>query len=123
MKNQRPVYLNLFKIKLPMPGLVSILHRVSGILIFLALPFLLWTLGKSLSSETEFQNIKENSHPMFWFFIWVSLSAVLFHLIAGIRHMVMDLGWGESKLVGNLTAVLVLIISAISIIWAGVWLW
>ena len=122
VKNQRPVFLNLFQIKFPPPAIVSILHRISGVLIFLALPLFLWMLSKTLSSESEFQSLTQNSHPLWWFSLWVGLSAVLFHLVAGIRHLLMDIGWGESLKAGRISAYLVLIIGALCVILAGIWL-
>lgn len=124
MKEQRPVFLDLTKIKFPPPAIVSILHRVSGVLIFLLTPLLLWLLGTSLVSEAQFHHLEEVLvHPWLRFFLWVVISATIFHLIAGIRHLIMDIGYGESLTAGRVTAYIVLILSAVLIILAGIWLW
>lgn len=120
-KNQRPVFLNLFQIKFPPPAIVSILHRVSGVIIFLALPLFLCLLASTLASESGFTDFMQGHHPILRFFLWVSLSAVLFHIVAGIRHLLMDIGWGESLKAGRMSAYLVLIIGAACVILAGVW--
>lgn len=125
MKQQRPVYLNLLKIRLPLPGLVSILHRASGIFLFLFLPFLLWLLAQSLSLETNFNQLQATvaKECVLRFFIWLVLSMLVYHLIAGIRHMIMDVGFGDSLKGGRIGAVMVLVLSAIGILLLGVWLW
>lgn len=125
MKDQRPIYLNLIKIRLPCPALVSILHRASGVLVFLLLPFLLWILQSSLASETQFNDFHQVFEQCGWlrFGLWVVLSAGLYHLVAGIRHMIMDMGKAESLQAGRISSFLVLGISAILIILVGIWLW
>lgn len=124
MLNQRPKNLNLFTIHFPVPAIVSILHRISGIILFLLIPFLLWGLSLSLSSEQEFDNLHEFlSTPLIKFVIWCSLAAFIYHFIAGTRHLLMDIHIGEELKSGRLTAVLTLIISLILIVLVGIWLW
>ena len=121
---QRPVYLNLLQIRQPLPAIVSVLHRISGVILFLLLPFLLWLLAKSLTSEAAFDALKQPlAHPVLRFFIWVVLSALIYHLVAGIRHLLMDMGIGETLKGGRIGAYLVLVISIIFIIFAGISLW
>ncbi|HVV68623.1 MAG TPA: succinate dehydrogenase, cytochrome b556 subunit [Gammaproteobacteria bacterium] len=120
----RPVYLNLLQIRQPLPAIVSVLHRVSGVILFLLLPLLLWLLAKSLASEASFNALKQPfTHPVLRFFIWVTLSALIYHLVAGIRHLLMDMGVGESLKGGRAGAYLVLVISIVLIIFAGICLW
>ncbi len=123
MKPTRPVYLNLLQIRLPIPALVSILHRASGVILFLLLPFLLSLLSCSLRSEDNFNDLQQSLGLITRFFIWVTLSSLLYHLIAGIRHLIMDAGVGESLQTGRLTAKIVLALSIIGAILLGVWLW
>lgn len=123
MRDQRPINLNLTTIRFPLPAIVSILHRISGVFLFLALPFLLCILSHSLTSATSFsQEQTWLSQPLPRFFLWLVLSAVIYHVIAGIRHLVMDFGFAESLQAGRCTAKAVIVISAILIILAGVWL-
>ena len=124
MKEKRPVFLDLTKIRFPPPAIVSILHRASGVIVFLLIPLLLWLLGASLASEAQFQQLQTTlEQPGLRFFVWVVVSGLLFHLIAGIRHLIMDMGLGESLPVGRATAYVVIFLAAILIILTGIWLW
>lgn len=124
MNKQRPVNLNLWTIKFPIPAIISILHRASGALLFFFLPFLLWMLQASLVSPDKFSQLQNTfSNPIFKIVIWLVLAALFFHLVAGIRHLLMDLGIGESLKAGRFSAKLVLIIAVILMIIAGGVLW
>lgn len=117
----RPVFLNLMQIKFPMPAIVSILHRISGVALFLLLPLLLWMLSRSLASPDTFEALKVNA-PL-KFFSWVTLSALYYHVVAGVRHIIMDCGIGESLKGGRGGAIIVMALSALGIIFLGIWLW
>jgi succinate dehydrogenase / fumarate reductase, cytochrome b subunit len=124
VKRERPVNLDLFKFKFPVMAIVSVLHRISGVVIFLFIPFMLYILHQSLISQTSFEAIQNClQHPVAKIFVGLMLAAVLFHLIAGIRHLMMDLGFAEGRQAGRFTAWLVISIAAIVIILMGVWLW
>ncbi len=124
MKNQRPKNLNLLTIRQPIPAVVSILHRISGVILFLVIPVLLWGLSLSLSSEQSFHDLQLTmSSPWIKFFLWCFLAAFLYHLVAGIRHLFMDAGCGEELKSGRLTATLTIVITLILIALAGIWLW
>ena len=95
---KRPVNLDIGSIKLPITAYVSILHRVSGVITFFALAVLLWLLDQSLASQQSFDSVRAIlSHPLAQFIVWGSLVALLYHAIAGIRHLLMDLGVGEDS--------------------------
>jgi succinate dehydrogenase / fumarate reductase cytochrome b subunit len=123
--HKRPVYLNLMQIRMPIPAIVSILHRASGLILFLLLPLLLWLLSSSLYSTNSFDALQETlaSHLLLRFFIWVVLSSLIYHLIAGIRHLIMDMGIGESLKAARFSAVVVMVISAVCVLFLGIWLW
>lgn len=124
MKHQRPVNLNLFTIRFPIPAIVSILHRISGILLFLLIPIILWGLSLSLSSPDDFDSLHQFlTAPLMKFSIWAGLSALIYHLVAGIRHLLMDLEIGVELKGGRLSAILTFLISIIFIVMAGIWLW
>jgi succinate dehydrogenase / fumarate reductase, cytochrome b subunit len=124
VKVERPIFLNLWRIRFPATAIVSILHRVSGVIIFLGLPFLLYLLSKSLISQERFDQLSTSlTAPGMKFVIWIILSAVVGHFFAGIRHLLMDIGMAESLKAGRVTAWLVLIISFLIIIILGLWLW
>jgi succinate dehydrogenase / fumarate reductase cytochrome b subunit len=91
----RPVYLNLFRIHLPLPGWVSILHRVSGALLFAALPLGVWGLSVSLADETGFQRIANwMMHPLARLVLLGLVWAFAQHFFAGLRHLALDAHWG-----------------------------
>jgi succinate dehydrogenase / fumarate reductase cytochrome b subunit len=124
VKNHRPKNLNLLTISMPIPAIVSILHRISGIILFLAIPLLLWGLRLSLQSEQDFISVHQFlTTPIMKFIIWGCLSAFFYHFVAGIRHLLMDIHIGEELKSGRLTAYLTLGISGILIILTGIWLW
>ncbi|MGV6807803.1 MAG: succinate dehydrogenase, cytochrome b556 subunit [bacterium] len=124
MNKQRPVNLDIGTIKLPITSYASILHRVSGVILFFATAFFIWLLDVSLASEEGFNSIKDGMDSFLCkLILWVALSGLLYHLVAGIRHIIMDCGIGESLEGGRLGARLVLIISAVLIAIAGVWIW
>lgn len=121
---ERPIYLNLFKIYFPMSAVVSFLHRLSGVFLVLFIPLLLWMLQESLASEERFETLKITLNSVFArIIIWGMLLGMGYHLIAGIRHLLMDLHIGESKSGSNLGAWLVLWAFAISVIAGGYWIW
>jgi succinate dehydrogenase / fumarate reductase cytochrome b subunit len=93
----RPVYLNLARIRLPLPGLVSILHRISGAALFLfAIPLVLFAVQTSLESVDGFTNLKSTfAHPLCKFFLVGLLWAYLHHFFAGIRYLLLDLHVGD----------------------------
>lgn len=98
--------------RLPLAGIVSILHRISGILIFLLLPFILFLLDKSLTSEISFEYFKGFTSHWFVKLLILALSwAYLHHFCAGVRHLFMDLHMGLSKDSGRKSAVGVFAVS------------
>ena len=108
--------------RLPPAGIVSILHRVSGVLMFLLMPFIIWMFDTSLSSDYSFARFKAafNSGLGFvpgWFFKLVALAliwAYLHHFIAGLRHLWMDVSHSAvNKEFGNSSAIFTLAASII----------
>ena len=124
MKDNRPKNLDLYTVRFPLPAITSILHRISGVFIFAGVFVLLWLLSESLSSEAGFTNVQQwlTATPV-KLVIWAILAGLLYHLIAGIKHLVMDLGIGETLDGAKTGAVLVIALSAITIVLAGVWIW
>ena len=95
MARPRPKHLNLFQIRLPVPGLISIMHRVSGAVLFLFIPFLLVLFELSLESQETFLRFKAVfSHWAFKLVLIGLIWAYLHHLFAGIRHLALDLHYG-----------------------------
>lgn len=124
MNNQRPKNLNLLTIRQPIPAIVSILHRISGVVLFIFIPFLLWSLSYSLSSPDNFETLRDTlASPVSKFITWVCLAAYLFHFVAGIRHLLMDVDIGVELKSGRAGAWLVMIIAVVLMVLAGVYLW
>jgi succinate dehydrogenase / fumarate reductase cytochrome b subunit len=124
VKKQRPVNLDLTTIKMHPAANASILHRVSGVIMVFAIGILLFTLSTSLSSAEGFAQIQGYLDGIFFKFIMFGcLSALTFHVLAGVRHLLMDLGHFEELASGNVTAKVIMIIwLAVSVV-IGVWLW
>jgi succinate dehydrogenase / fumarate reductase cytochrome b subunit len=108
----RPKYLNLLQIRMPAPAVVSILHRISGALLFAALPVLLWWLEQSLASADAYAAYRQVFSG--WCFKIVALGLVwayLHHLCAGIRHLAMDVHLGLELHSARLSSMVVLAVS------------
>ncbi|WP_312960950.1 succinate dehydrogenase, cytochrome b556 subunit [Stutzerimonas nitrititolerans] len=124
VKSQRPVNLDLRTIKLPITAYTSIIHRVSGVILFVGVAIMLLALDASLSSEEGFAEVKAYlSSPLVKLIVWGLLSALLYHLVAGIRHLIMDIGHGETLEGGKLGSKIVIAVSVVLILLAGVWIW
>lgn len=113
MAKQRPVSrpknLNLLSIRLPINALVSILHRVSGFLLFLVLPLLLWCLQTSLQSASGFEQVGALlAHPLAKLVLLGLGWAFFHHFLAGLRHLAMDVHWGTKLASARITSKLVL---------------
>lgn len=124
MNSNRPKNLDLTTIDLPLPAKASILHRISGIIVFFAVAFLLCALAASLESAESFASLKAGfDNGLVKFITWGILSALGYHLIAGVKHLVMDMGIGETKEGGRTGAIITLVGGVIVIVLAGVWVW
>lgn len=124
MNDKRPVNLDLTTIRFPITAIVSISHRISGVILFGAVAILLWMLQTSLASEESFNSLKELlSAPWIQFLVWGSVAALAWHLVMGIRHMIMDLGFGESLQGGRRGAQIAIVCAVLLIVLAGVWVW
>ncbi len=118
-KKPRPEFRNIgirqiLSYRLPLAGMVSILHRISGALLFLSLPFSLYLFEQSLASATSFEVLKAFASG-----VLVKLSLLLviwafaFHFFAGLRHLLMDMHYGVAKAASKKTAAVVFVLSSI----------
>ncbi|MBL4835831.1 MAG: succinate dehydrogenase, cytochrome b556 subunit [Pseudomonas sp.] len=124
MNSKRPVNLDLRTIKLPVTAWTSIAHRISGVIMFAAIAFMLWLLDMSLASDVGFeQALSILQHPFAKLVTWGVLSALLYHLIAGVRHLIMDAGVGEGLESGKRGSQAVIVVSIVVIVLLGVWIW
>jgi len=102
----------IVRYRLPAAGIVSILHRISGALLFVLLPFILFLFDKSITSEISFGFLQGYvSHPLVKLAILVVVWGYLQHFCAGIRHLIMDLHIGLSKQEAASSAKVVLVVS------------
>lgn len=124
MNNHRPKNLDLTTIHLPIAGLTSFLHRVTGIGLFFGVGFLIWALSLSLQSSEGFDQVAQvMTHPFAKLITWGILSLVVYHLFAGIKHLIMDAGYAETKEGGPLAAKITLALTVVAIVLMGVWVW
>ncbi|MGH8600024.1 MAG: succinate dehydrogenase, cytochrome b556 subunit [Burkholderiales bacterium] len=124
MVKTRPVYLNLLQIRQPVPAIVSILHRISGALLFLLIPLLLYLLQASLvSPDPTAAYYGVLAHPIVKIVLLVLLWAYLFHICAGIRHLLFDLHIGTALGPARAASMAVIVISLVLTIILAVTLW
>jgi len=128
IRKPRPKYLSLtallFEIRLPLPGWVSILHRISGLLLFFAVLWLLFMLDRSLASEAGFESVRRTAGlPLVKISLLVLIWAYCHHFCAGIRFLFLDLDKGGDLAAARLTSVIVLVASLGLTAWLGYKLW
>ena len=102
---RRPVHLNLVKIKLPIGGIMSIIHRATGVFMFLVTPYLIYLLSLSLSGPAGYQQASDSVHSLLgtlvvFFLMW----SLAHHLLAGIRYLLIDVDLGVEKDMARQTA-------------------
>ena len=124
MNRKRPVNLDLMTIKMPLAAYASILHRISGVFLLVGLGYLIWMFTTSLESRQGFDVVRETlNNPIAKFSLWVTLSAVIYHFVAGLKHLIIDLGIGETTEGIKVLSIAVLLIAGLLIVLTGVWLW
>ncbi|MGF1741577.1 succinate dehydrogenase cytochrome b556 subunit [Vibrio profundum] len=120
-RKSRPVNLDLQTIHFPITAITSILHRISGVIMFVSVGILLWLLSQSLSSPEAFQQVVNG------FFVklvlWGILTAVSYHIAGGIRHLMMDLGHFEELESGAKSAKVVFVVTVVLSLLAGILVW
>lgn len=127
MSNKNPTNIGIMSIiryNFPIQAIVSILHRISGVILFIFIPLVLLAFSNSLHSEQSFTKLM-HCFNYFWveFVIWVFMSMLAWHLCAGIKHLCMDLGHFETKLSSKIASYLCIIIAIALISLLGVWIW
>lgn len=123
MKSNRPINLPLSQVisvnaKSPI-AIASILHRISGIILFLLIPILLYVLQTSLASAEGFASVFDN--VLLRFLVWVFVAAVGYHFVMGVKHLLADIGMNEELESGRRAAVISFVIAAILIVASFVW--
>lgn len=121
----RPVYLNLFKIRLPLTGMISFAHRVSGALMFLAIPAAVCLLDFSVRSEAAFRSVIELlKHPLSMTVLLLLAWSLVHHLVAGIRYLLIDFDIGVERQSSRASAAAVVVVEVLVLatLFAGAWL-
>ena len=112
VKKKRPVYLNLVQIRMPVTACISILHRISGSLLFVSGAWLLFMLDRSLASELGFNTIRRYATlPVVKLALLVLIWAYCHHFFAGIRYLFLDLDKGTDLPTARLTSWIALVLS------------
>ena len=122
--SDRPVNLDLTTLRFPITAIASILHRVSGVVLFFGSFVLMALLGMSLDDEAGFADalaLLDNGFVRF--IIWGVLAALAYHFVAGLKHLFMDMGYGETLESGPLFAKISMASAVVLMGLAGVWVW
>lgn len=125
MNSKRPVNLDLSTIHFPLPALTSIIHRITGVILFVGLVFAFWALDASLSSPAGFDAVSDafESNILVKLIAWGLVSALAYHFVAGVKHLIMDADIGVTLEGSVRKAQATVVISAVLVILAGVWIW
>jgi succinate dehydrogenase / fumarate reductase cytochrome b subunit len=124
MKTERPVYLSLTQFGWPVTAIASITHRITGVLLFVGIAFLLWLLSLALESPDGFAAATAVlGDPVPKLLLIAVIAAVLYHLFAGIKHMFMDFHVGDSFEAARSSSLVVFVLTAIATVLVGVRLW
>ncbi|MCX7063902.1 MAG: succinate dehydrogenase, cytochrome b556 subunit [Proteobacteria bacterium] len=124
MKTDRPVNLALTTFKYPLAAIASITHRITGVLLFAGLAFLLFLLDQSLTSAQGLERSREMlTEPLPKLLLLAVVATLAYHVVAGVKHLLLDFDFGDTIEGGRLAAQLTIAISVVLIGLAGVWLW
>jgi succinate dehydrogenase / fumarate reductase cytochrome b subunit len=124
VNDKRPVNLDFTTMRLPITAWTSIAHRASGVFIFVGMAFLIWALDASLESPESFAGLQEcMASPLAKFVMWTVVSGLIYHSVAGVKHLIMDAGVGETMEGGIMGSRLVIATSVVLILLAGLWIW
>jgi succinate dehydrogenase / fumarate reductase, cytochrome b subunit len=114
----------MLSIRQPITAWASITHRATGVFLFAGIAVFLWALDASLASPESFAALQENlTSPWLKLVIWAVISGLIYHALAGVKHLIMDMGIGETMAGGVRGARIVIAISVILILLAGIWIW
>ena len=110
--------------RLPITAWASLTHRASGVFLFAGMAVLLWALDASLASPDSFAALQHSlDNPLFKLVLWAVVSGLIYHALAGIKHLIMDMGIGETMAGGIRGVRIVVALSVVLILLAGWWIW
>ena len=117
----RPVNLDLTTVRMPFAAVLSILHRITGIIIFLGTPILIWLLQQSLQSPVGFEEVESLlSAGIYRLGFFALIWAFAYHIMAGIKHLVMDMGHAETLEGARIAAIFLILGNILVLIFLGV---
>jgi succinate dehydrogenase / fumarate reductase, cytochrome b subunit len=115
---------DLIRYRFPLSAIASILHRVSGVILFLMIPGLLYLLDFSLVSENNYRNMIDLFHsPGARLLLWLGMSSLIYHVLAGLKHLLMDFGLFEGLKTSKYSSMVVMLLGALYAVFLGVVLW
>ena len=126
MRTERPVFLSVLpnKFHWPLTAYASIAHRFTGVGLFVGIGFLLWLLDLALSSESGFADAgRVMSLPLAKLTVLFVLANLIYHILAGIKHMFMDFHVGDSFEAASASAWIVFALTFFGVAAVGMWLW
>ncbi len=118
---ERPINLDLTKFTLPFAALASITHRISGVILFVALAFVLSWFDEATSSPEGFAAVAESGGVKF--LLWLILCALSYHFFAGIKHLLLDFHIGDTVESGERAAKIAVGSAAVVALLLGIWIW
>jgi succinate dehydrogenase / fumarate reductase cytochrome b subunit len=114
----------MLSIRQPITAWASITHRATGVFLFAGMAVLLWALDASLASPEGFASLQEClANPLAKLVLWAVVAALIYHSLAGVKHLIMDMGIGETMAGGILGVRIVVALSVVLILLAGIWIW
>lgn len=124
VNHQRPINLDLGSFKYPPMAIASILHRITGIVLFLLLPIMMYFLSESLQSSSSFDDLQTSLNmPFNKLLLWIFSTALIYHILAGIRHLIMDFGMCDQLVAARRSAISVIVLAVILTMLLGAWIW
>lgn len=125
MNNKRPVNLDLMTVRFPITAVASILHRISAVITWVGLGYLLFFLGQALVSETQFNETANllQTNVFLQFLNWGFLTAFGYYCMATIKHIIQDIGFFEDLSGGKFISWAAIILGILLAILAGVFVW
>jgi succinate dehydrogenase / fumarate reductase cytochrome b subunit len=124
MNKERPVYISLTQFRWPVTAIASIVHRVTGAGLFLGIAYLLWLLDLALQSEEGFAEAGAVlTAPFAKLVLWGVLVMLLYHILAGVKHLIMDFHIGDSFEAASRSAYVVYLLTAVLAAATGAWIW
>ena len=124
MKTDRPVNLNLFSMSWPLAALASITHRITGVVLFVGVGFALYALDMALASPAGYVEAVALARTPFGMLVfWGLLLALIYHILAGVKHLLLDFHFGDSLQAAQIGAIVVIIATIVvtGIVGASLW--